>query len=113
MRIVVLVSGSGTNLQAVIDAVSSGALEVEIAAVGSDVPDCGGLERSAAAGIETFAVPLEKGLAWKDPAHAAEVRAGWNRELCAAVRSTAPIWWSPAASCASWVRTSWTASGCR
>lgn len=90
MRIVVLVSGSGTNLQAVIDAVSSGALEVEIAAVGSDVPDCGGLERSAAAGIETFAVPLEKGLAGKDPAHAAEVRAGWNRELCAAVRSHCP-----------------------
>ncbi|MBD4386266.1 phosphoribosylglycinamide formyltransferase, partial [Xanthomonas citri pv. citri] len=33
MRIVALVSGSGTNLQAVLDAVASGALDVEIAAV--------------------------------------------------------------------------------
>mgnify|MGYP002721457931 CR=1 FL=1 len=90
MRIVVLVSGSGTNLQAVLDAVSSGELDVEIAAVGSDVPGCGGLERSAAAGVETFAVPLEKGLARKDPAYAAEVRAAWNRKLREAVRSHSP-----------------------
>lgn len=90
MRIVVLVSGSGTNLQAVIDAVSSGELDVEIAAVGSDIPGCGGLERSAAAGVETFAVPLEKGLAKQNPAYAAEARASWNRDLCAAVRSSSP-----------------------
>ena len=51
MRIVVLVSGSGTNLQAVIDAAASGELAVDIAAVGSDVPGCGGLKRAEAAGI--------------------------------------------------------------
>lgn len=90
MRIVVLVSGSGTNLQAVIDAVSSGQLQVELAAVGSDIPGCGGLERSAAVGIETFAVPLEKGLGRKDPEEAARIRAAWNRELCDAVRSRSP-----------------------
>ena len=39
MRIVVLVSGTGSNLQAVIDAVKSGALDVEIAAVGADRGD--------------------------------------------------------------------------
>ena len=56
MRIVVLVSGSGTNLQAVIDAIADGRLNAEIVAVGSDVPGCRGLERAAAAGIETFTV---------------------------------------------------------
>lgn len=90
MRIVVLVSGSGTNLQAVIDAVSSGQLPVELSAVGSDVPSCGGLGRSAAAGIKTFAVPLEKGLRRKGPEEAAQIRAAWNRELCEAVRSHSP-----------------------
>ncbi|MFP5016712.1 phosphoribosylglycinamide formyltransferase [Paenarthrobacter ureafaciens] len=54
MRIVVLVSGTGSNLQAVIDAVKSGELDVEIAAVGADRPD--GVERSDEAGIETFVV---------------------------------------------------------
>lgn len=59
MRIVVLVSGSGTNLQAVIDAARSGTLHAQIAAVGSNVADCGGLMRAREAGIPTFAVPLE------------------------------------------------------
>lgn len=83
MRIVVLVSGSGTNLQAVIDAVAAGELDVQIAAVGSNAPDCGGLARAHAAGIPTFAVPLQKGAT-------PERRAEWNRELCAAVRSHRP-----------------------
>ena len=56
MRIVVLVSGTGSNLQAVIDAVKSGELDVEIAAVGADRPDTYGVERSDEAGIETFVV---------------------------------------------------------
>lgn len=83
MRIVVLVSGSGSNLQAVIDAAQSGALQAEIVAVGSNVPDCGGVERAAKAGIPTFAVPLEK-------AASTERRAEWNRELCAEVRQHQP-----------------------
>lgn len=83
MRIVVLVSGSGTNLQALIDAAASGQLRAEIVAVGSNAPGCGGLERAAGAGIPTFAVPLEKGAT-------AERRAQWNRELCAAVREHQP-----------------------
>ena len=58
MRIVVLVSGTGSNLQAVIDAVTEGRLDVEIAAVGADRPGTYGVERSAAAGIPTFVVEL-------------------------------------------------------
>ncbi len=56
MRIVVLVSGTGSNLQAVIDAVAAGSLPLEIAAVGADRPATFGVERSAAAGLETFVV---------------------------------------------------------
>lgn len=56
MRIVVLVSGTGSNLQAVIDAVAAGTLPLEIAAVGADRPDTFGIERSAAAGLDTFVV---------------------------------------------------------
>ena len=56
MRIVVLVSGTGSNLQAVIDAVAKGSLPVEIAAVGADRPGTYGVQRSADAGLETFEV---------------------------------------------------------
>ncbi|RAX44334.1 phosphoribosylglycinamide formyltransferase [Arthrobacter sp. AQ5-06] len=56
MRIVVLVSGTGSNLQAVIDAVTSGELDVEIAAVGADREGTYGVERSSEAGLETFVV---------------------------------------------------------
>lgn len=56
MRIVVLVSGTGSNLQAIIDAVDAGELDVQIAAVGADRDGTFGVERSAAAGLETFVV---------------------------------------------------------
>ena len=83
MRMVVLVSGSGSNLQAVIDSVTAGELGVEIAAVGSDVPGCGGLAKAETAGLPTFAVPLERGAT---PSR----RAAWNRELGAAVLQYSP-----------------------
>lgn len=60
MRIVVLVSGTGSNLQAVIDAVQAGDLPVDIAAVGADRPGTYGVERAAAAGIPTFVVDFKQ-----------------------------------------------------
>jgi phosphoribosylglycinamide formyltransferase-1 len=75
MRIVVLVSGTGSNLQAVIDAVKEGGLDVEIAAVGADRPGTFGVERSASAGIPTFVVDFR---AYPD-------RAAWNAALTEAV----------------------------
>ncbi|HKX65951.1 MAG TPA: phosphoribosylglycinamide formyltransferase [Intrasporangium sp.] len=51
--IVVLVSGSGTLLQALIDAAGDPAYGVRIAAVGSDRP-CSGLDRAERAGIPLF-----------------------------------------------------------
>jgi len=47
----VLVSGSGTNLQAILDACSAGALPAEVAVVISDRGDAYGLERARAAGV--------------------------------------------------------------
>ncbi len=57
-RIVVLASGSGSNLQALIEAAEAGALHASIAAVISDRPEAGALQRAARAGIPAVAVPL-------------------------------------------------------
>jgi phosphoribosylglycinamide formyltransferase-1 len=52
--VVVLVSGSGTNLQALIDATADPAYGVRILAVGADRDAILGLERAERAGIPTF-----------------------------------------------------------
>lgn len=51
--IVVLISGSGTNLQAIIDAIEAGSLPARIALVLSNRADAGGLERARRHGIPT------------------------------------------------------------
>ena len=51
MKIAVLISGRGSNLQSLIDAAAAGELGAEIALVVSNVPDAPGLERAARAGI--------------------------------------------------------------
>jgi phosphoribosylglycinamide formyltransferase-1 len=56
----VLVSGSGTNLQAILDAVQSGALRARIAVVISNVPDAKALDRARAAGVEAIALDHKK-----------------------------------------------------
>jgi phosphoribosylglycinamide formyltransferase-1 len=56
MRVGVLASGAGTNLQAILDQVH-GREAVEVVAVGSDKPDARALERARAAGIETASFP--------------------------------------------------------
>lgn len=53
-RIGVLISGRGSNLQAIIDAAASGRLDAELAVVISNKPDAPGLERAARAGVETL-----------------------------------------------------------
>ena len=55
-RIVVLISGSGTNLQAIIDGVGSGDIAAEISAVISNRPEVKGLERASRHGIKTHAL---------------------------------------------------------
>jgi len=50
----VLISGRGSNLQAIIDAIRDGRLDARIAVVISNRADAYGLERARAAGIETL-----------------------------------------------------------
>jgi phosphoribosylglycinamide formyltransferase-1 len=57
-RIVILASGSGSNAQALIDATRDGGLDAEVAAIVSDRPDAGVLQRAAQAGIPTVCLPL-------------------------------------------------------
>ncbi|HZO11951.1 MAG TPA: phosphoribosylglycinamide formyltransferase [Polyangiaceae bacterium] len=52
----VLISGRGSNLQAVIDAIASGELDAEIRVVLSNRADAAGLERAEKAGIPTAVV---------------------------------------------------------
>ena len=53
-RIGVLISGRGSNLQALIDGVADGSLDAHIAVVISNKANAGGLDRARAAGIETL-----------------------------------------------------------
>lgn len=76
-RVVVLVSGSGTLLQAVLDATD---LPVRVVAVGADRAGIEGLARADRAGVPSFVVRL------RDHAD----RADWDRALTAAVAAYEP-----------------------
>jgi len=56
LNIVVLISGSGSNLQAMIDAIEQGQLNAKISAVISNRPNVKGLQRAEAAGITTHVI---------------------------------------------------------
>jgi phosphoribosylglycinamide formyltransferase-1 len=81
-RLVVLASGSGTLLQAVLDACSAGDLDAQVVAVGSDVPGVTALDRAAGAGAETFVLA---------PADFAD-RGAWNTALTQTVAAFEPDW---------------------
>ncbi len=57
-RLVVLVSGSGTNLQALLDACADPSYRARVIAVGADRPSISALDRAAAAGAPTFVLRL-------------------------------------------------------
>ncbi len=59
-RLVVLISGNGSNLQALIDACRSSRLPAEVVAVVSNTKEAYGLERAKRAGIPTFVKPKLK-----------------------------------------------------
>lgn len=58
-RLAVLISGSGTNLQALIDAIAAGELEAKIVAVVSNRRDAYGLARAEQAHLPTLYFPLK------------------------------------------------------
>jgi phosphoribosylglycinamide formyltransferase-1 len=77
---VVLVSGAGTNLQALLDASTDPSYGVEVVAVGADRDAVEGLARAERAGIPTFVRKVRD--------H--HSRDEWDRELTAAVRKHDP-----------------------
>ncbi|MEU6116050.1 phosphoribosylglycinamide formyltransferase [Streptomyces sp. NPDC047117] len=82
-RIVALVSGSGTNLQALLDAIAeqgTAAYGAEIVAVGADRDGIAGLERAERAGLPVFVCRV------KDHAD----RAAWDRALAEATAAYEP-----------------------
>jgi phosphoribosylglycinamide formyltransferase-1 len=77
LRVAVLVSGEGSNLQALIDSVhAEGA--VEIVGVASNNPRAYGLERASAAGIGTAVFPAAD---YPDRADRDDALAGWLEQL--------------------------------
>lgn len=79
-RLVVLASGSGSTLQAVLDAAADPAFGAQVVAVGSDRPGIQALDRGAATGADTFVVRLGD---FAD-------RAAWDRALTDKVASYRP-----------------------
>ena len=57
LRVGVLASGNGSNLQAVLDASRSGTIDVEVAVVLSDVEDARALDRARRAGVPALYIP--------------------------------------------------------
>lgn len=56
VKLAVLISGSGTNLQAIINAIENNSLQAEICCVVSDNPDAYGLERAKFSGVPSHVV---------------------------------------------------------
>lgn len=79
-RLVVLVSGAGTNLQALLDACAEPRYGARVVAVGSDRVGTQAIERGRAAGVETFELPLAS----------APSREAWDEELTSTVASCDP-----------------------
>lgn len=65
-RLVVLASGNGSNLQAVLDATASGSVSAHVVAVFSDKPDAYALERARRSGVPAIGMPFGKGQARSD-----------------------------------------------
>jgi phosphoribosylglycinamide formyltransferase-1 len=77
IRLGVLASGGGTNLQAILDACAARRIDAEVAAVISNVPGAGALERARRAGVEAVTLPS------KD----ASDRDAYDRDLAEALAS--------------------------
>lgn len=80
MRLVVLVSGNGSNLQSLLDAADDPTYPATVVAVGADRAGCHALERAANAEVPSFVVPLAD--------HTD--RASWDRALADAIAAYQP-----------------------
>lgn len=83
-RLVVFISGSGTNLQALLDAAAAGALPAAVVLVVSNRRDAYGLVRAQQAGVPALYFPLRGFL------DAGKTRAEYDAALAAAIQPYAP-----------------------
>lgn len=101
-RIVVLVSGTGSLLQALLDAQGSGQLPAQVVAVGADRAGIAGLDRAETAGVPTFVEAVgdhpdraawDRALAAQVTAHRPDlvITAGFMKILGPATLATAPV----------------------
>lgn len=81
-RIVVLISGGGSNLQAILDSCADGRLPANVVAVFSNRADAYGLDRAAKAGVPAVAFPKDK----------ATSRTEYDTMLAQAVLAYQPDW---------------------
>jgi phosphoribosylglycinamide formyltransferase-1 len=81
-RLVVLVSGGGSNLQAILDATAAGALDAEVVLVVSNVPGVRALDRAAEAGVPAIVLERRPG----------EPRPAYDTRLAAVVAEARPDW---------------------
>ncbi|MEV0426014.1 phosphoribosylglycinamide formyltransferase [Micromonospora sp. NPDC050495] len=79
-RLVVLVSGSGSNLQALLDATADPGYGARVVAVGADRDGIAGLDRAAAAGVPSFVERLKDHPSRED----------WDKALTARVAEHEP-----------------------
>jgi formyltetrahydrofolate-dependent phosphoribosylglycinamide formyltransferase len=94
-RLVVLISGNGSNLQAILDACASGELSAQVAAVVSNKPEAFGLERARQANVPAIVGAKAK----------SQDRRAYDAELAHLVASYQPDWvvlagWMRVLSCA-------------
>lgn len=80
LRVVVLLSGTGTLCQALFDAIDAGQVDAQVVAVVADQSDAQGLERARMRSIPAIAHPFAKG----------SDRGAWDAELRDIVASFSP-----------------------
>ncbi|MEZ4517771.1 MAG: phosphoribosylglycinamide formyltransferase [Chloroflexota bacterium] len=83
-RLVVLISGSGSNLQAILDACANDVLPAEVVGVVSNRRDAYGLERAETAGVPTLYFPYKP---YRDDGRS---RTDYDADLAAKVASFSP-----------------------
>jgi formyltetrahydrofolate-dependent phosphoribosylglycinamide formyltransferase len=83
-RLVVLISGSGTNLQAILDAIQQGELAARVVLVVSNRTNAYGLTRAQQAGVPTLSFPLKPYL------DAGRDRAAYDADLAAHIAPYRP-----------------------
>lgn len=81
-RLVVLISGNGSNLQAVLNACEDGVLPAQVVLVVSNRSDAYGIQRAQNAGVKVAVLPVKKG----------QDRGEYDRQLADQVAQAQPDW---------------------